>query len=152
MPPKRFPRRLARAPIPLFKHGLGGLLGPRVLMLQHRGRRSGLARYVVLEVVGRTPEAVTVVSGYAGKAQWFRNVQADPAVRVWTGRRVDVAAHAEVLPADEARSTLEDYRQHHRRAARALGKVLGIEDLTSDEPLPPDIADRLPLVRLAYDD
>lgn len=150
MATKRIPRRLARAPIPLFRHGFGWLLGTRVLMLEHRGRRSGLARYVVLEVIGRTPYSVTVVSGYAGKAQWFRNVLADPAVRVWTGRRVGDAARAEILRADEARSALEDYRRRHRRAARALGKVLGIDDLTRDAELPPDIADRLPLVRLTF--
>lgn len=81
---RRIPRWLARAPIPLFRRGYGWLLGPRVL-LEHRGRRTGRARYAVLEVVGREPGALYVVSGYGRHAQWFRNVRVAPRVRVWTG-------------------------------------------------------------------
>src|SRR5690606_12262413 len=46
-------RSLVRAPIALYKAGLGWLLGSRILMLEHRGRSSGLRRYVCLEVVER---------------------------------------------------------------------------------------------------
>ncbi|MDG4803790.1 nitroreductase family deazaflavin-dependent oxidoreductase [Micromonospora sp. WMMD980] len=82
---RRIPRWLARAPIPLYRNGLGRLLGRRLMMLEHRGRRSGLPRYVVLEVVDREPGALFLASGYGPASQWFRNVRADPAVRVWTG-------------------------------------------------------------------
>ncbi|MFR9777235.1 nitroreductase family deazaflavin-dependent oxidoreductase [Micromonospora sp. MS34] len=146
---RRIPRWLARAPIPLYRHGFGRLLGRRLMMLEHRGRRSGLARYVVLEVVDREPGVLFLASGYGPGSQWFRNVRADPRVRVWSGPDRGVAARATVLDGDETRSRLERYRQRHRRAAAALGRMLDLRELGGTDPLPADVAQRLPLVRLA---
>ncbi|WP_422744772.1 nitroreductase family deazaflavin-dependent oxidoreductase [Micromonospora sp. WMMD754] len=145
---RRIPRWLARAPIPLYRHGLGRLLGGRLMMLEHRGRRSGLPRHVVLEVVDREPGALFLASGYGRGSQWFRNVSADPAVRVWNGPDRGVPARATVLAGEEVRQRLARYRQRHRRAAAALGRALGIPELTGDGPLPADVDARLPLVRL----
>ncbi|MFD0821291.1 nitroreductase family deazaflavin-dependent oxidoreductase [Micromonospora zhanjiangensis] len=145
---RRIPRWLARAPIPLLRTGFGRLLGRRVAMLEHRGRVSGLPRYVVLEVIGRRPDGVDVVSGYGVRSQWYRNVLARPEVRLWCGRSVGVPARATPLPADRPRTVLADYRDRHRRAARALGRTLDLADLVHAGPLPTDIADRLPVVRI----
>src|ERR1051325_9087278 len=46
-------RALVRAPVTLYRHGLGWVLGGRVLMLEHTGRRSGRARFACLEVADR---------------------------------------------------------------------------------------------------
>jgi hypothetical protein len=55
-----------RAPVYLYRWGLGGLLGRRVLLLKHTGRRSGRQRKTVLEVVQYRKEIpeVFVVSGF----------------------------------------------------------------------------------------
>lgn len=145
---RRIPRWLARAPIPLYRHGFGRLLGSRVVMLEHRGRRTGQPRYVVLEVVDRRPGHIRV-SGYGERSHWYRNVVARPDVRVWTGPLTACPAHATVLPAEQTWSVLEDYRAGHRRAARALGRALGIADLARGTTLPTTVADRLPVVDLA---
>lgn len=145
---RRIPRWLARAPIPLYRHGLGRLLGRRLLLLEHRGRRSGLPRYVVLEAVDREPGSLFIASGYGPHSQWFRNVRADPRVRVWHGPDRGVPARATVLAGEENRRRLEVYRQRHRRAAAALGRTLGIAELRGSGPLPADVDRRLPLVRL----
>lgn len=147
---RRIPRLLARAPIPMFRAGLGFVLGRRLTMLEHRGRVTGQARHVVLEVLERDPEGLVVVSGYGRAAQWYRNVLADPAVRVWSGRRRGVPAHAVRIPAGEVPERLAAYRRRHPRAAKALGRTLALPDLAGDGPVPPDVADRLPLVRLEY--
>lgn len=52
-PQTRLRRTLFRAPILLYRLGLGGLLGSRFTLLTHTGRSSGRPRQVVLEVVGR---------------------------------------------------------------------------------------------------
>lgn len=145
---RRIPRALARAPIPLFRWGAGRLLGPRLMLLEHRGRTSGLRRYVALEVLERGPGVLVLVSGYGPGSQWFRNVRADPAVRVWTGTVEADPAVAEIMPADEVVERLERYRRTNPHLATALGTTLGIPALTSSEPLPPDIAETLPLVRV----
>ena len=46
-------RWLVRAPIPLFRAGLGFVFGGRLLLLEHLGRTSGEHRFVVLECVER---------------------------------------------------------------------------------------------------
>ena len=147
---RRIPRLVARAPIPLFRAGLGFLLGRRLTMLEHRGRVTGQARYVVLEVLERDPNGLVVVSGYGRGAQWYRNVLANPLVKVWSGRRRGVSAQAVRVPAAEVSSHLEEYRRRHRRAAKALGRTLALPDLSGDGPLPADVGDRLPLVRVEF--
>ncbi|MBB5154566.1 nitroreductase family deazaflavin-dependent oxidoreductase [Saccharopolyspora phatthalungensis] len=149
---RRMPRWLARAPIPLYRHGLGWLLGSRIMMLEHRGRLSGKRRYAVLEVLDREPGALILVSGYGPSSQWFRNVGETPEVRVWHGHVRATPARATVLPAAEARAILARYREAHPRTATSLGKILGVADLIDPAPLPPDIADRLPLVRIRRSD
>lgn len=143
---RRIPRRLARAPIALYRHGFGWLLGTRFMMLEHRGRTTGRPRYVVLEVLCRRPGQLVLVSGYGHESQWFRNVSADPVVRVWTGGVRGAAARASVLPAQDVRVRLESYRHEHPRAAAGLGRILGIGELAGRDALPADIAERLPLV------
>ncbi len=61
---RRIPRSLARLPIALYHWGFGPILGPRLVMLEHRGRTTGQRRYVILEVIDRQPESIIVVSGY----------------------------------------------------------------------------------------
>lgn len=147
---RRIPRVLARAPIPLFRWGFGFLMGGRLTMLEHRGRVTGLARYVVLEVLERDSDGLVVVSGYGRGAQWYRNIQADPAVRVWSGRRRGARATATAIPPGDVPGRLEDYRRRHRRAAKALGRTLALPDLAADRPLPADVGERLPLVLIQY--
>lgn len=114
-------RSLVRAPIALYRHGWGWLLGSRVLMLEHTGRRSGLPRYVCLEVVDRPgPRRVVVVSGFGTGAQWFRNLAAQPRCRVSIGRRTSAPATARMMTAAESREALGRYQEAHPAAWRHL--------------------------------
>ncbi|WP_253900550.1 nitroreductase family deazaflavin-dependent oxidoreductase, partial [Mycobacterium asiaticum] len=77
-------RKLVRAPIWIYRARAGALFGSRMLMLEHIGRTSGMPRYVVLEVVDHPrPDTYVVPSGFGRKAQWFRNIEANPRVRVY---------------------------------------------------------------------
>lgn len=137
-------RWLVRAPIVLHRAGLGWVLGSRFLVLEHRGRKSGLPRLVVLEVIGHpSPLRFVVVSGLGRSAQWFRNISADPQVRVSVGRRRDREATATPLPPQEAQAALAAYRQAHPEAAARLTQIL--EELV-DGPVVP--GESLPVVAL----
>jgi deazaflavin-dependent oxidoreductase (nitroreductase family) len=134
-------RRLVRAPIWLYRARLGALLGPRLLMLEHTGRSSGRRRYVVLETIERPRDNCFVVaSGFGTTAQWFRNICADPQVRVWTGSNGPARATARVLDQAETDRTLADYRMRHPRywdrfrpvLEQTLGQAIGERDI----PLP----------------
>ncbi len=117
-------RWLVRAPIWAYRARLGILFGRRLLMLEHLGRSSGLRRYVVLEVVDRTPGHYVVVSGFGERAQWFRNVQANPRVRIWVGSRGPRRANARRMGTEEAAHSLERYAVQHPRAWARLAPVL----------------------------
>ncbi len=142
--PRRALRWFYRAPIWLYRAGLGRLMGGRFLMLTHRGRRSGLPRYAVLEVVHREPGVWYVAAAYGKHADWYRNILVEPHVQVnFRGTVVD--AVAETLPPKEARRVLGEYVRRHPRAARALAKTMGFPDLVA-------AADQIPIVALRATD
>ena len=140
----RITRFFIRAPIGLYRLRLGGLLGKRFLLLDHRGRKSGLPRRAVLEVVEIDDSATPiVVSGFGEESDWFRNVTANPQVAFTLGRR-RVDATAQRLDHDDGVEVFDRYRTNHPRAAKAIGNKIGVslvEDLEA-------AADKLPLFRL----
>lgn len=126
-------RRLVRAPIWLFRARLGAVFGQRMLLLEHIGRTSGLRRYVVLEVIDRPEPGVYIVaSGFGMRAQWLRNVRANPAVRVWVGSHPPARATARQLTQQQAADTLTSYASRHPRRwdtfSALLESTLGTDD------------------------
>jgi deazaflavin-dependent oxidoreductase (nitroreductase family) len=133
-----------RAPIWLYRARLGALLGPRVILLEHLGRKTGVRRFAVLEVVDRpAPDRIVVASGFGERAQWFRNVAATPAVRVTRGSRRPARAVARVLPEDEARTVMRRYADRHPRAWERFRPILDDTlgtPIDLDGTLPPLVA------------
>lgn len=140
-------RWFVRAPIWLYRARMGFLFGSRLLMLEHVGRRSGQRRYVVLEVVAR-PKAgrYVVASGFGTRAQWYRNVSANPRVRIYLGGRRPAPATATVLPGEQGADALAAYAGTHPRAWRTLKPVfettLGAEISEQGATLPLVALDR----------
>lgn len=54
-----------------------------------------------------------VASGFGTRAQWYRNMIANPQVRVWIAGRPARTAHAQPLPAGQAAAVLNHYAEHH---------------------------------------
>lgn len=137
-------RGFARAPVPVFRMGLGFLLTRRLLLLEHVGRKSGSARYVVLEVVEHaSPPSLVVASGFGPAAQWFRNVEAEPHCYVSIGFRRRVPAVAAVLEPAERDAALARYRVSHATAWERLSAII-TEATGSSDP-------QIPLVRLSLE-
>lgn len=135
-------RWFVRAPVPLFRMGLGFLLTRRLLLLEHVGRTSGSARYVVLEVLEHASStSLVVASGFGPRAQWFRNLRAEPKCHVSTGLRRRVPAVATVLDPREADAVLARYRSAHPAAWEKLSAIM-TEAAGSADP-------QLSLVRLS---
>ncbi|MFI1920226.1 nitroreductase family deazaflavin-dependent oxidoreductase [Nocardia sp. NPDC020380] len=134
-------RWVVRAPIGLYRAGLGFLFGSRLLMLQHTGRRTGARRYVVLEVVDHpAPAEYIVVSGFGSAAQWYRNITANPRVRISVGTRRNVPATATPMTNEESGLALDRYIEHH---PRAWDKLRGTIEAATGTPV-----STLPMVRL----
>lgn len=110
-------RRLVRAPIWLYRCGLGFLFGTRLLMLRHTGRRTGTPRYVILEVVDRpAPGQFVIVSGFGTTSQWYRNVLTDPRVRLSTGFKRNITATATPMTDEGSARALAHYAHDHPKA------------------------------------
>ncbi|WP_227998973.1 nitroreductase family deazaflavin-dependent oxidoreductase [Nocardia australiensis] len=134
-------RWLVRTPIWIYRAGLGFLFGSRLLMLEHTGRHSGAQRFVVLEVVDKPqPDEYVIVSGFGTTAQWYRNIQANPQVRISTGFTRATTATATPMTDDESTTALAHYIQHHPKAWNKLRTT--IEQATS-RPV-----DTLPMVKI----
>ena len=124
--PRGLARLLWRAPIWLYRLGLGGLLGQRFVYLTHTGRKSGQPRHTVLEVIDhdKTTGAYFVASGFGDKSDWYRNVMANPQVNIQVGRK-HMPARAERLPEASAEKELLSYNQRYPTLIRILARVIG---------------------------
>jgi deazaflavin-dependent oxidoreductase (nitroreductase family) len=119
--------RLAfRLPIYLYRLDLGRLLGHRFLLLVHRGRKSGLLRETVLEVLLHDPgtKESVVLSAWGKKADWYRNVKATPALEVRTGGECYVPEQRFLVPA-ENHAVISEYVRRHPLAFRVFARVFG---------------------------
>jgi deazaflavin-dependent oxidoreductase (nitroreductase family) len=131
------PGRLAlvvfRLPLPLYRAGLGWLLGRTFLVLTHAGRRTGTPHLMAAMVLADDPGTgeVVICSGWGPRADWYRNVRARPALRVQVGRD-DFVPQQRFLSADEAVATAVSFRRRHPWRARLISRVLGWGDLRSD--------------------
>lgn len=145
-------RWLVRAPIGLFRAGLGFLFGGRLLLLEHVGRVSGERRFVVLEVLtrrgterqgtdGRGTERqraddVVIASGFGRNAQWFRNLLVNPDCHISRGVRRRVPVRATVIGESEATEILADYQAVHPRAWAELKAAIVAATGEADPEIP----------------
>ena len=125
-PPKGLSRFLYRLPIQLYRIGLGGLFGSRFLLLRHKGRKTGLPREAVIEIIQQDEggDRTFVVAAWGERSDWYQNIQAHPRVVICIGRKCREVL-ARTLPVDEARTLLLNYANRHPTAARSLSRLLG---------------------------
>jgi deazaflavin-dependent oxidoreductase (nitroreductase family) len=119
-----------------YRLGLGWLFGTALVQITHRGRKSGLIRRTVLEVLHYDPKAreVLVVSGWEGKTDWYRNIQHEPALEVRIGRVHYRPVQEFLSPEETARLILTLFRQRPREV-RFVGPLLGIDPDAEDAAL-----------------
>lgn len=118
-------RILMRFPILLYRLNLGWLLGQRFLLLEHRGRKSGIIRQVVLEVVDHDVQkgSYIVAAAWGHQSDWYKNIKAEPNVTIRVGP-MRFPAFAKTLSVDEAAPHLNAYATKHPFAFRQLGSLL----------------------------
>lgn len=145
--PKGLTRFFVRAPLALYRARLGFLLGKRFLHLEHLGRKSGLPRDTVLEVVHHDPADGTyyVCSGWGEKADWFRNVMASPDVTITVGTK-RMLVHAERLDETAATAVLTDYAGRNPTAFRNLSKLMLGHPLATNADGAAELAAAIPAV------
>jgi len=126
-------RWIYRAPVVLYRMGLGGLMFGQV-MLTTVGRKSGRPRRAVVDVLKHDAASGTyyVVSAYGASSNWYRNLEANPEVRVQVGWR-RFAARAIPLPEQEAEEIFLDFWRRHRLYVRTMFRLIGLRVATEEE-------------------
>ncbi len=114
-----------RLPIWLYRLHLGWVFGERLLLLRHIGRKSGLPRQTVVEVVrhDQATDTYFVASGYGEKADWFQNIRHNPNVAIMVKNRT-IAVRARFLSESDGAQELQDYAKRYPMAFRELSKMI----------------------------
>lgn len=146
-PPAGMLRLGLRLPIWLYRVHLGWLLGNRFLMMTHTGRKSGLPRQTVVEVVqhDKATDTYYVVSGWGEKANWYQNIRKTPQVTIHVGGR-KFQSKAEFIPVEKAIDNLKAYAQDHPVAFRELSGLFLGEHGKPGSDAPERIAEKMPMV------
>ena len=91
-----------------FKLGLAGLLKNYFLLITTTGRKTGKIRQTPLEHrYDEVNDRYLILSGWAGKTDWYRNVSANPNIHVQVGNR-KFHCHAEPASNEEVALILEE--------------------------------------------
>ena len=118
-------------------------------MLTNIGRKSGLERQVVLEVLyhNKTSGEYYVLSGWGDSSDWFLNIRINPEVVVNVGGK-KLEAIAFQIASEAADSIISKYAYQHPGAFRLLSKRLLGEDLRITKTSFEKLAACLPVVCL----
>lgn len=125
-PPRGMARTLQRLPITLYRLHLGWLLMGHFLLLIHVGRKSGLPRQTILEVLlhDKARDVYYVLAAWGEQSDWVKNIEKTPQVTISVGHR-RFRALASRLPPEEAESKVIAYARQHPRLIRNLPRLLG---------------------------
>ena len=124
--PRGLLRWFFRIPIWFYRLGLGWLLGSRFLLLHHIGRKSGLPRQTVLEVVNydKATDTYYIAVGFGPKTDWYRNLLQTPKATIQVKQR-KLKITADPLTPEASAEAMVGYARRHSTAARNFSCLLG---------------------------
>ena len=113
-------------PRSLYGWHLGWLLGHHIMMITHVGRKTGVVRQTVVEAVNYDPktQVCRACAGWGEQTDWYRNIQAHPALEIQIGSRRYVPQQ-HFLATEELLTLLQEYEHRHPRGLRLLFRHLG---------------------------
>lgn len=116
---------LMKTPLILYHLGLGWMLGKRFLRLTHVGRRSGKVYHTVLAVLkyDETTREIMTVSPWSA-SNWYRNIQATPALEIQTGTVRYAPAQRSLTPEEIAVLFIE-FRRQYPIFSRIIARIPG---------------------------
>lgn len=110
-PRSEWSRQAFRLPFLLWRLGLGPLIGRVILVLTTTGRRSGQPRRAALEYHEMNGKKY-VVSAFGTRAEWYRNILADPYVTI---QSADGSERAVARRVRDEKELLDVFRVFMRR-------------------------------------
>ena len=109
------------SPVWLYERGFGPLFGSRLVVLVHRGRKTGIERRTTLEVLEhrRVAGEYRVLSAWGRTSDWYRNLAASPPIALLVGRSRYRVTHR-VLAATEAAAAVRGHLTAYPRVSARL--------------------------------
>ncbi len=115
--------RFFKVPLVFYRLGLGKLIGPRLMRLTHKGRRSGKVYRSVLVAlhVDQQTHAIYAVSPWTTR-NWYKNIQAAPALEVECGA-IRYAPAQRPLSPEEIAGAFVEFRQKYPIFSRMVARI-----------------------------
>ena len=115
--PSTLVKALFKVPVWMYQAHLGFLFFGSLIVIVHRGRKSG-NRYVTgLEMIDRRDDELFVLSLWGAKSDWYRNIEANGVDELWDGMK-RTGASFRVVASDEAVGILSNTEKAHERLVR----------------------------------
>ncbi|NHZ71504.1 MAG: nitroreductase family deazaflavin-dependent oxidoreductase [Aquificales bacterium] len=99
-------KAMFKYPVYLWRLGLGPLMGKLFVMITTTGRKSGLPRRTLTEIHHLNGRKYAP-SGFGRRAQWYKNIEADPHVTIQTDEGAESVTAVRVTDDDEILALLE---------------------------------------------
>lgn len=122
-PKAEWRKLMFKAPLVLWRMGWGPLLGQRLVVLTTTGRKSGLPRHTMTEY-GMVDNRVVIASGWGERAQWVKNLEADPLLTAQTAQGVQ---HCRARRIDDEATLRKVY--HAMRSSPAFDATMKVWDI-----------------------
>jgi deazaflavin-dependent oxidoreductase (nitroreductase family) len=122
-----------RMPLRAYRHDAGWMLGQTFIEFTHTGRKTGKPHEAVAMVLHHNPctgEAV-ICAAWGPKTDWYRNLQAGPAIAAHLGRARFTPEHR-FLSKDEAFDVAREFSRVHRHRLNLISNILGWGPLHTD--------------------
>jgi deazaflavin-dependent oxidoreductase (nitroreductase family) len=123
---------LFKAPVTLWRTGLGSIIGQVILLMTHTGRKSGLPRRTALEYQSADSGKRYVISAFGEKAQWYQNVMADPIVTIQTNRGTEAVEVRRVTDDGEVIAAISLFMDRNPMLTTEYLRSLGIKHTQED--------------------
>ncbi len=136
--PNALQKFLFKIPVWMYRLGFGGwerLIGAQWMLITTVGRKSGKPRDTMVDVMDYDAASDTyyIEAAYGSRADWFRNIRANPVFDARVGRR-KFKARAEALSNDGAGEILVRFYRKKPAYTRSVMAMVGMK-FESEEQL-----------------
>ena len=126
--------RVWRVGTTLYRLGLGPLIASHIMILTTRGRKTGLLRPTPIEYA-RDGDTIYVISAWGERADWYRNLQAQPHATLQIGNwRFAVKADF-LTEGEEIEEMLAVYRRANPALDQFAGGMVGVDVTNANDVL-----------------
>ena len=120
-----------KAPLQLWRLGLGPLLGQYLLVLTHKGRKSGRIYHTMVEY-HKLNEKIYVPAAFGSQSDWYQNIFTHPQVTVQTSNGSESMSAARVVDDQEVLDVFEYFLRRDPPLTKLYLKTLDIEPNADD--------------------